>query len=369
MTGTQHSSSTRIARLAEELARSGVDAYFATSTVSLAYLHGLHESGGERFLTLIVAKDGRTRMIGPALTASQALRAGIADVRAWRDGEDPMLHVRAVADEWGLRSGVLAVDDDMAAVHLLALQTTLPAALFQPGQPLISALARIKDARELDCLRRAGRIADEAFPRALTVLKPGITEVELADALSTEMRKLGGKPTFAIVATGANGAEPHHHSDDTVIREGDVVVMDFGCDVDGYQSDITRMACVGSASEEAKAVYRTVLAAHRAARTGIRAGIPAQEIDRAARRVIEEAGYGEFFVHRLGHGLGMRIHEEPYIVEGNDTPLEAGNVFSVEPGIYLPGCFGVRIENIVVATDDGHESLNAEPAEDLLEIR
>lgn len=359
----------RLDRLARELTVAGVDVFLANSPITLAYLQGLHESGGERFLALAISRDGRTRMICPSLTVNQAGRCGVEDIRAWRDGEYPMALVRQLADDWALRSAVFAIDDDMRASHLLELQETLPAALFRPGQRILAALMRCKDAKELELLRTAGAIADEAFPGVLAKIRDKRTELEVGRALSSEMQRLGGTPTFAIVATGANSAEPHHSGDDTAIREGDIVVLDFGCDVGGYQSDITRTVCCGSASDEMKTVYRVVYDAHMAARNAIHPGVPAQDVDRAARRVIEEAGFGEFFLHRTGHGLGTRIHEDPYIVEGNTTPLEVGNCFSIEPGIYLPGRFGVRIENIVTVTESGHSSFNAEPAPELLEVR
>jgi len=356
----------RVDRLSRELAEDGVDAFFVSSAVSLGYLTGMHEAGGERLLIFAVGRDGRTRMIAPALSATQAGRMGIADVRPWRDGENPMVHVDDLGRDWNLRSAVIAVDDDMPASYLLALQEALPAALFRTGQPVLSRLMRIKDQSELDLMRRAGRIADEALPAALAACTQGVTERELASILTAEMLRLGGTPTFAIVAAGANGAEPHHHSDDTPIREGDVVVLDFGCQVEGYNSDITRTIACGHATEEAREVYRLVFTAHQAARAAIRPGVPAEAIDRAAREVIARAGHGERFMHRTGHGIGLRIHEEPYIIEGNASPLEVGNCFSVEPGVYLPGQFGVRIENIVAVTSDGHESLNAEPSPELI---
>lgn len=356
----------RVDRLSRELTAHGIDAYFASSAVTLGYLTGMHEAGGERLLFLAIGGDGRTRMIAPALSATQAERVGIGDVRAWRDGEDPMVHVDDLARDWNLRSAVIAVDDDMPASYLLALQEALPAALFRTGQPVLSRLMRVKDAAELELMRKAARIADDAFPAAVAACRPGVTERELAAVLTAEMFRLGGTPTFAIVAAGANGAEPHHHSDGTPIREGDVVVLDFGCQVEGYNSDITRTIACGRASEDALAVYRLVLAAHLAARAAIRPGTPAQDVDRAARETIANGGHGERFMHRTGHGIGLRIHEEPYIVEGNAEPLEAGNCFSVEPGVYLPGRFGIRIENIVAVTPDGHESLNAEPSPEMI---
>ncbi|HSM44516.1 MAG TPA: M24 family metallopeptidase, partial [Acidimicrobiia bacterium] len=163
---------------------------------------------------------------------------------------------------------------------------------------------------------------------------------------------------FGIVASGPNGASPHHHGGDWVIEDGDVVVCDFGGRLDGYFSDSTRTFVVGDARAEQAEVHEVVEAANQAGRDAVAPGVPCQEVDRAARRVIEDAGYGEFFIHRTGHGIGLEVHEHPYMVEGNDLPLEPGMTFSIEPGIYLPGSFGVRIEDIVVCTDDGAESLN-----------
>jgi len=352
----------RIGRLADELKSAGLDAFFAWSPVTMEYLHGFGEGAGERFLTLAVRADGSVRMICPALSETQARRSGIEDVRPWRDGEDPVEHFRALASDWNLRSAIVGVDDELPAQMLLQMQEALPAALFRAGHEITSALMRVKEERELEALRKAARIADDSLAAGLAALKAGATEAQVGDALTDEMRRRGGKPAFCIVAAGANGAEPHHLSDDTVIQDGDVVVMDFGCTVDGYYSDITRMAAVGHASDEAKRIYDIVLAAHKAGRDAIRPGVSAESIDAAARRVIDDAGYGELFFHRLGHGIGMRGHEAPNLVAGNRHSLEVGNCFSVEPGIYIAGKFGVRIENIVHVTSDGHASFNDEPA-------
>jgi Xaa-Pro dipeptidase len=361
-------SSTRISRLAAALQESGVDAFFAWSPITMKYLAGFGESGHERFLTFAIKADGETAMICPALSEQQVRRAGVTNIRSWQDSEDPLALFQDLIDEWNLRSSILAVDDDMSARQLLQMQTALPAALFKAGQPVLSTLMRKKDPEELNTMFKAAKIADDAYAAGLKTIKPGTKESEVSCALSGEMRRLGGAPTFSIIGAGANGAEPHHLTDNTTIKEGDVVVMDFGCDVDGYQSDITRCACCGKAPGDAKRVYDVVLRAHMAARSKIRPGIQAQEIDGAARDVITAAGYAEFFVHRTGHGIGMRGHEEPYIVQGNETILEVGDCFSIEPGIYLPGRFGIRIENIVTVTAGGHESQNEEPADILVEI-
>lgn len=334
----------------------------------MGYLSGLFEDGHERFLTLAIGAEGELELICPSLTESQARRAGIECIQTWNDSEDPLSLFENLADRWNLRTGILAVDDAMRAKMLLDMQQTLPAALFRPGQPILAELMSRKTDAELNLLRKAGAIADSALQAGIEAIRPGASESAVRNALRAAMEAGGGKPTFTIVATGAMGAEPHHESDDTVIQEGDVVIMDFGCDYQGYQSDITRTVCCGRASNEAKNVYDIVLRAHYAGRNAIHPGVPCGNVDRAARDVIEAAGYGKYFVHRLGHGIGMQVHEEPYMVSGNDKALEAGNCFSIEPGIYLPGKLGVRIENIVTCTESGHESLNEEPSPTLLEI-
>lgn len=356
----------RIAALAAALEKASVDAFFAWSPITMGYLHGLHESAHERFLALAISQKGEVRLIAPALTESQARRVGVEDVRPWKDGEDPLVHVRQLAKDWNLDSAIVAVDDEMPAKMLIEIQDVLPRTNFRPGGSIASSLMRRKSSEELDLLKRAGKIADDAWDAVLPTLKAGQTEVEVSKRLYAEMEARGGKPTFAIVATGPNGAEPHHLSDDTPLKEGDVVILDFGCSLGGYQSDITRTIAIGNASEEAKKVYEIVLQGHNAGRKAIRAGVTAGSVDAAARQVIDDAGYGEAFFHRLGHGIGQRGHEEPYIIGGSDVELLPGDCFSVEPGIYLEGRFGVRIENIVSATEDGHVSMNAEPAPSLL---
>jgi len=334
----------------------------------MRYLHGFAEHGHERFMTLAVKATSEIVLICPSLSKSQAERAGIGDVRSWSDGEDPIALFQELAQAWNLRSAIVAVDDELPAHLLLKMQEALPAALFKSGGEILASLMRTKDEQELGLMRKAARIADGAYQAALSALRAGTTEQDLQDVLNAEMRRLGGTPTFCIIAAGKNGAEPHHITDSTRISSGDVVVMDFGCSVEGYNSDITRVAACGKASEEAHRVYDVVYRAQEAGRVSIRPGTTCEEVDRAARQVIQDEGFGEFFVHRTGHGIGMNGHEEPYIVEGNEMALQPGYCFSVEPGVYLPGKFGVRIENIVTVAENGHESFNEEPSATLVEI-
>ena len=331
----------------------------------MGYLAGLHEDGHERLLVMALNQTGQMRLICPALTANQAKRVGIADIHSWADGEDPIALIKELAVDWDLRTGIIAVDNEMRADILLALQDALPAALFKPGDASLSELRRIKDGNEVELLQQAASIADKAYEIAKPQIKAGMTEIEVGKLLSDSMSDLGGTPTFAIVATGPNGAEPHHLNDATRLEEGHVVILDFGCDVQGYKSDITRVVAINSASDQAKYVYRIVCEAHMAARAMAKAGALAGDVDQAARSVIEQAGFGGFFVHRTGHGIGMNGHESPNITPGSDFVLEEGNCFSIEPGIYLPGEFGVRIENIVMAKADVCYSFNVDQAPEL----
>lgn len=358
----------RIERLAHSLRDFGFDAYLATTPIDMGYLHGFREGSGERFMALCIRKDGNVRLICPSLSRTQAERCGIEDIRDWNDGADPMAHVVELAQDWNLRSAMIAVDNEMLAAFLLDLQRTIPAALFKPGRPVIAPLMRCKDASELDAMQRAATIADDAFDEIHHRIRPGMTELQVETLLRQAMAERGGIPTFCIAATGANGAEPHHLSDLSAIAQGDVIVIDFGCEVDGYNSDITRMVVVGEPNDEVRKVHGIVYEAFVAGCDAGRPGVPAQDVDAAARKVIEDAGYGEFFVHRTGHGIGLRVHEDPYIVRGNGAKLELGNCYSVEPGIYLPGKFGVRIENILFVDNDGAKSFNRAPSKDIIVV-
>lgn len=358
----------RIENLAAELSRRNLDVFLAQDPYSMDYLHGFREGSLERFLSLAVHRDGSSTLICPALTETQARRSGIDSIRAWADGQDPMKLVQDLAREWDFASGGIAVDDQMPASFLLELQGALPSARFVPGSPVLGELMSRKDERELELLQRAATIADRAFAQVLPTIEVGWTETRVAAVLAQEMSELGGKPSFTIVATGAFGAEPHHENSDAKLEKGQVLVLDFGCEFGGYQSDITRTVSLGPNSEKAHRVYEIVYRAHMAGRNAIRPGIAAQDVDRATRAVVVEAGFGAQFFHRTGHGIGMRGHEAPFIVEGAEKPLSEGNCFSIEPGIYLAGEFGVRIENIVTVTPNGHRSLNEEPSPKLLEI-
>jgi len=359
----------RIQKLQNALGEQGIDAYFASTPTTMGYLAGFHEGGGERMMLLGIAPGREAEMLVPALSHTQATDStGLSHITTWSDGEDPGVPFQAWAERWGLRTGVMAVDDEMIGTYLLRMQEALPAGLFKLGTSIMEACRGRKEPEEIAALRRAGAAVDKAYAAGLAAFRPGVKEREIQLAIRDATLAQGLDASFGIVATGANGARPHHLTSDAVVQPGDVVVMDFGATADGYQADITRMACLGTAEEEAKKVYRIVRDAHYAARDAAKPGVAAQEVDRAARKVIADAGYGQYFCHRTGHGIGLQVHEAPYIVEGNETILREGHSFTVEPGVYLPGRFGVRIENVVTITANGCESLNAEPEQELREL-
>jgi Xaa-Pro aminopeptidase len=247
----------------------------------------------------------------------------------------------------------------MWAAHLLRLEAAIPDAEFVAAGPVLGAIRAVKDDQEIGLLKRAARAADEAFNRILGTRVEGASETDVAGRLAELLVATGhDAAAFTIVGSGPNGASPHHEAGHRQLQQGDAVVMDFGGRTGGYHSDLSRTVAVGEASGELPHVHEIVREAQEAAFRTVRPGVPAQDVDRAARRVIEDAGFGGRFIHRTGHGIGLEEHEPPYIVEGNEEPLHPSMCFSIEPGIYLPGEFGVRIEDIVTVTEDGGQRLN-----------
>lgn len=328
-----------------------------TPGADLVYLTGYEPPPLERLTLLILAGGRDPTLVVPALERPAAeVAAGVEGVElsAWRDDEDPYALAARI-----LRAGRYAITDATWAVHLLALERATADCFFVAAGRALPLLRAVKDEDEIDRLRAAAEGADSAFAQVVTMPFEGRREMDVAADLDRLLREHGhDRVDFTIVGSGPNSASPHHHSAQRAIGLGDALVMDFGGVSNGYCSDITRTVFVGEPTQEQRRVYDTVRAAQQAAFDAVRPGVPAQEVDRAARAVISDAGYGEFFVHRTGHGIGIEIHEPPYIVEGNEIPLQTGMTFSDEPGIYLPGRFGVRIEDQLVVTDDGADRLN-----------
>lgn len=347
----------RLAALRAQMASCRLAAAILAPTDHMRYLVGWADSGHERLLALVVTPDA-ARIVAPALNAADASAnaRSLSGVIPWTDADG---WASAVAQALGdAAGGCVGIDDELHAGHLLRLQDMFPQARFSSVSGAMSALRAVKDAAELELLGRSAEITDDVCDVALRSLREGMTELELQGIIAEAYRERSVGMTFCIVGFGPNSAMPHHATDETRLRTGDVVIIDIGCGLQGYQSDITRTVAFGTPDPEAVEVYRIVRRAHEAVYGACRAGVAACELDRAARRVIEEAGYGPRFFHRLGHGIGLSGHEHPYITEGNAEPLALGNCFSNEPGVYLDGRFGVRIENCMVVTEDGGASLN-----------
>ncbi|GAA4659886.1 MULTISPECIES: M24 family metallopeptidase [Amycolatopsis] len=343
------------------------DALLIAPGSDLRYLLG--EAGGsfERLTALVLpAGDGVPALVVPKLEAPGYAHVPAEDlgveVVTWVDGEDPY---RMIADRLG-KPGRVAVSDNTLALHVLAFRDALGDAEQTLAGPVVRELRMRKDAAEIDALRRAGAAIDRVHARVGEWLRPGRTEAEVgADIAAAIVEEGHALADFVIVGSGPNGASPHHDVSDRVIERGDVVVVDIGGPLpEGYNSDSTRTYAVGEPRDaDVAETYAVLQRAQRAAVEAVRPGVTAQDVDAAARSVITDAGYGEFFIHRTGHGIGLDVHEEPYIVGGNTLPLEPGMAFSVEPGIYQPGRWGARIEDIVVVTEGGVESLNNQPHE------
>jgi D-alanyl-D-alanine dipeptidase len=339
--------------------RQGVDFLFVTPSSDLTYMIGYPAHSSERLTLLGIPRDGEPFIVAPTLEANRlASRSDLLDVHAWEETESPTKLVAQLVE--GAAGATIVVSDQTWAAFLLRLQGDLPDSRFAPATNVIRELRMIKDAHEIDMLREAGRKTDVVWEEFVSGARlSGRTEQHVAAELAERMRDAGMPAAgFGIVGSGPNSASPHHMTSDRVIQPGDAIVFDFGSTWHHYWSDITRTVHVGEPSDEFRKVYDTVLAANEAGKAAVKPGVACEAIDRAARDVIEAAGYGEYFIHRVGHGLGLDTHEEPYMVGGNDLPLRPGMVFSDEPGIYIPGKFGVRIEDILVCTEDGYESFN-----------
>ncbi len=346
---------TRLSAARAAMQENGLNALVITPGAAMRYLTGFSEPGS-RFLALIVPAEQPCLFVVPALNAGQAQRnpAGVSDIRAWDDAQGWESVFGALAEELTLDSGSIGLDDDMPAQFVLTLQELMPNASLNLAGAVLAPLRSRKDAGELDALQRAAAATDALIPVAYAACRPGASEIEIAMAIQQAIARGGNADSFApIVGAGVNGASPHHNTGTTQIKTGDVVILDFGAMTGGYHGDITRTVAVGTASDEAKHVYNIVYRAYSAGVAAVQPGAAAQDVDAATRKVIADAGYGDYFIHRTGHGIGLDDHETPYILAGNETLLQPGHCFSIEPGIYLPGKFGVRLENIVTVLEDG----------------
>ncbi len=354
-------------QLGSAMRASNIDVIALNVGPSLTYLTGLHFHLSERPVVGLFVPEHHPVIILPELEAGKL--SDIAyQVDSFTYGEDPGTWQSAFRDgvqAAGLSGKRVGVEPrQLRVLELRLLEEVAKGMEFVSGEISLSEMRMLKDDAEQAAMQEAVNTAQNALESILPIIEPGITERELANEIVVGLLGEGSEsemPFAPIVASGPNSANPHAFPSDRRIEKGDLLIIDWGANIRGYFSDLTRTFAIGELQDEMKQVARIVLEANEAAREKAGPGIPAQEVDRAARQVIEEAGYGEFFTHRTGHGLGMESHEHPYIREGNLLPLAPGMTFTIEPGIYLPGKGGVRIEDDVVITNDGTLSFSKFP--------
>jgi Xaa-Pro aminopeptidase len=344
----------RLSAVQRELGKSSAGLLIVGLSSSMRYLTGFTDEPGERLLVVLIPREGEPAFVVPELYAEQVRTAsGFARHFVWADHEGSHDALTAALKDVARSPGAVLVEESLWAEFLLACQKALPTHAFSSATPVLAKLRMRKDAQEVGLLRRAGAIADEAFRKVLETPFVGRTELEIAAALSDAMRNAGADGTAfePLVASGPAAALPHYRAGGRRMARGDVVILDYGCRAGGYRSDISRTVVCGEPSREIRAAHDAVREAQQRAVDAVKPGVAAEEIDRVARDFLTARGFGYRFIHRTGHGIGLDIHESPYIVAGNKTLLEPGMAFSVEPGVYFPERFGVRIEDVVVVSE------------------
>jgi Xaa-Pro aminopeptidase len=340
----------------------GVDVLLLSTGPDLPYLTGYEAMPLERLTMLVVPADpdAEAVLVIPTLEAPRVARQPEAfDLFSWDETDDPIEIVAGLVAGIAPDAASAAIGDHTWARFVLDLQRALPDVAFRRATDVTGPLRVVKDAAEIAALRAAAAVVDDVARVMRDRPFAGRSELEVHRELVERMLDGGHeRANFAIVAAADNAASPHHDPGERVIERGDVVLCDFGGTMHGYCSDITRMYVVGDVDPEVRDVYDVLVTAQEAGVRAATVGTSCAAVDAAARAVIDDAGFGEYFVHRTGHGIGTEAHEDPYVVAGNHTPLVPGHAFSVEPGIYLPGRFGLRLEDIVVATESGPERLN-----------
>ena len=345
----------RVGKINEILKQEGIDCFLVTPSSDMKYLCGYSIKGDERLLALVLAPDHEPFIIANILYELQVTETPVTEFTYWFDGEDPFSLLKTELEKRGIRPKTIAVDAAMPALFTLQLNALYPDARFVNGSPLVQPLRVYKDRQEMDRMIESTAKADIALKRCMDkgTYWVGKTESDFLAELAYEMTCLGLTAPGACVAVGANAAVPHHNTGDTVIEMGKCLLIDFGGSYKNYCTDMTRTYHFGEPSDKFKEVYHVVLEANLSGEEAAKVGNQLQDVDIAARKVIEKAGYGDYFIHRTGHGIGIDCHEGPSAGAGETTLIRPGMAFSCEPGIYLPGEFGVRIEDQVLIEEDG----------------
>ena len=337
-----------------------VDAMFIAPSEDLEFLLGFSPHMDERFQGLFITRKKNLFYIAPQLAREEMQNAvGKHKVYDWSDGKGFMDTVLEAFEEFGLGNKTIGVNGTTSAVSVLDIKDRIDVN-FINGKPILEELRIIKSDEEIERLRKAAHLTDRVFEELLGYIKPGLQEKDIKEKIQELFLKNGaeGDSFNPIVASGPNSSMPHYNKYDRYIQEKDIIILDFGCKYEGLCSDMSRTVFVGGVSDEERKIYDIVYKAQDAGEKTVKEGVTAESVDIVSRNIIKEAGYGDYFLNRLGHGIGFGVHEAPDIKEGNKRKLEKGMAFSIEPGIYLPGKFGIRIENIMAMTKDGPEVLN-----------
>ena len=355
----------RVEKAKRLMTANGLDAVFLTGGTSLVYFTGIRWGGGERLFTVVIPARGDAFVVCPAFEEDRAREQlalgplGNTEVRTWEEHESPYRRVAEGLRDRGMSSGRIGAEETVQFRFSNGVAQAAPAVEVVSGTPVTAGCRGAKDAHEVELMKLANEVTLTAYKAAYEAMEEGMTQRDVGRLISMAHDRLGFQGG-ASVQTGEFAALPHGSITPQVIREGTIVLLDGGCGVEGYRSDISRTFVLGTPTDKMKQVFDIEYRAQTAAWKAAAPGVPAEDVDGAARKVIEDAGYGPgytYFTHRVGHGIGMDGHEWPYLVKGNTEPLVVGNSFSDEPGIYLPGEFGVRLEDIMVITEDGADLL------------
>jgi Xaa-Pro dipeptidase len=354
-------SSTKIKEMSSKLKGAGLDAMIVGPSSDLEYLTGLHFHPDERFKALFALGDGSFFHIIPELYYEEAREklGKESEIYVWSDSEGFLAAVKRAKSEYGIGGMTIGVNDGVRAVDMIDMQECLDVH-FTNGTAVLERMRLLKGREERDSLRKAAEIADKVMGKVIEYIRPGLLERDISKKIQELFIENGGQGLAfdSIVASGPNTSRPHYNKDDRRIEEKDIIIIDMGCRYNGFCSDISRTVFVGEPTDEQRKIFDIVVKANSNAEELVKPGVSAEQVDMAARKIIKDAGYGHCFLNRTGHGIGIAVHEGPYIKEGNTQTLEPGMAFSVEPGIYIAGRFGMRVEDIVLVTENGKEVLN-----------
>jgi len=360
----------RKARITELMTKNGIKAVVLSPSMNMLYVTGFNTFPGERLLVSILDVKGELIFVAPKMYEQEIKEKGVFDnIITWDDSQDPKEILDSICREKEYNNSVIAIEDTMWFNAFEKVHSAFGGSRFVKASGLVGELRKYKSADEAEKLREASRLAEKALELVIPKIKAGMQETQVKELLEAEMKNQGlSGPSFdTIIGSGPNSALPHYTAGERVLKAGDSIVIDFGGLYQGYCSDMTRTIMIGKAADEYKQLYEAVKGGQLKAVEAVKPGMKASEIDAAARSYIAEKGYGDYFIHRTGHGIGMEVHEEPYISNISETVLKPGMVFSIEPGAYIPGKFGVRIEDLVMVTETGAEVLN-KFSKELIEI-